>query len=329
MDGKIALEEHFAVDDTVGDSQEYFPAEEWPGKRRQLLDLLDERLRRMDACGIEYAIISLNSPAIQAIHDVKRAVDVARRANDALADQVGRRPDRLGAFAAIPMQDPDAAADELSRAVADLGFLGALVNGFSQVGGADEVVYCDDSRYRSFWAAMAGLEVPFYLHPRNPPPSQRQVYSGQPWLMGPAWAFAAETGAHALRLIGSGLFDEHPNLQVILGHLGEGVAHYIWRTSHWASADGRNPAGVRAKRAFIDYFRANFYLTTSGNFRTMAMRGAMDEIGGDRVLFSTDYPFEDMEEAARWFDNAEIGDNDRLKIGRENARRLFKLAGRA
>ncbi|WP_235993884.1 amidohydrolase family protein [Paraburkholderia solitsugae] len=143
--------------------------------------------------------------------------------------------------------------------------------------------------------------------------------------MGPAWAFSVETGVHTLRLIGSGLFDAYPKLQVILGHLGELVQKNIWRTSHWALANGKNPMGVKAKQPFMDYFRQNFHMTTSGNFRTIAMRNAMEEIGGDRVLFSTDYPFETMEEASAWFDRAEIGDNDRQKIGRDNAKRLFRL----
>ncbi|WP_153099076.1 amidohydrolase family protein [Paraburkholderia hayleyella] len=326
MQGKIALEEHFAIPDTIGDSQEYFGADIWPERRKQLLDIHEERLRRMDACGIGYTILSLNAPAVQGITDTAKAIDVARRANDFLAEQVARRPDRFGAFAALPMQDPDAATQELKRTVTELGFVGALVNGFSNVGSETNATYYDLPQYTPFWAEASRLDVPFYLHPRNPLVSQQLIYEGHPWLMGPAWAFSPETGVHALRLIGSGLFDRFPNLNVILGHLGELIQSNIWRTSHWASANGKNPLGVKAKRPFIDYFRENFYVTTSGNFRTITMRNAIDEIGSDRVLFSADYPFEVMEEASTWFDAAEIGENDRQKIGRDNARRLFKLA---
>jgi gamma-resorcylate decarboxylase len=100
----------------------------------------------------------------------------------------------------------------------------------------------------------------------------------------------------------------------------------IWRISHWASPNGRHPQGVPIKKTFIDYFRKNFYVTTSGNFRTIAMRNAMEEMGVGRVLFSTDYPIEEMEEAATWFDAAEIGENDREAIGRDNAKGLFRLS---
>lgn len=325
MKNKIALEEHFATPDTIGDSEDYFTADIWPERRRQLLDVQAERIERMDACGIAYTILSLNAPAVQGITDTKRAIDVARRANDLLAEQVARRPDRFGAFAAMPMQDPDAAARELERTVSEMGFKGALVNGFSQIGSADNATYYDLPQYWPFWSEVARLDVPFYLHPRNPLPSQQLAFDGHPWLLGPAWAFSPETGVHALRLIGSGLFDTYPALQVILGHLGELVQSNIWRTSHWASATGKNPMGVKAKRPFIDYFQQHFHVTTSGNFRTIAMRNAIDELGVDRVLFSTDYPFETMEEASSWFDHAEIGENDKQKIGCDNAKRLFRL----
>ncbi|HKY81173.1 MAG TPA: amidohydrolase family protein [Sphingobium sp.] len=325
MKDKVALEEHFATEDTIGDSEPYFGRDLWPAKKAQLLDLLDERLRRMDASGIELAIISLNSPAIQARTDTALAIEIAQRANDQLAEQMARRPDRFRGFAALPLQDPDAATREIRRAVEELGFVGALVNGYSQVGHIDNSTYYDLPQFRPFWQEVERLDVPFYLHPRLPLASQQRSTEGHPWLMGPAWQFSVETGTHALRLMGSGLFDECPGLTVILGHLGELLPFNIWRTSHWASAEGRNPQNIPAKKSFIDYLRQNFYVTTSGNFRTMAMRNAMEEMGTDRVLFSSDYPFEEMEEAALWFDAAEIGENDREAIGRNNARRLFKI----
>src|SRR5262245_64383891 len=117
----------------------------------------------MDAHAVAYAILSLNSPAIQAIANRSRAIEIARRANDVLADAVARRPDRLGAFAALPLQDPDAAAEELTRAVEELGFKGALANGFSQVGSGEEVVYYDHTAYASFWTRVEEVDVPYYV----------------------------------------------------------------------------------------------------------------------------------------------------------------------
>jgi predicted TIM-barrel fold metal-dependent hydrolase len=323
VQGKIALEEHFAIDATLEDSR-VFGAHVWELLRPRLLDIHDVRLREMDRHGIEMMILSLNAPAVQAIHDVKRAVAVARAANDALAENIRVRPDRFAGFAALPMQDPEAAAAELVRCVKELGFVGALVNGFSQVGAPDNVVYYDLPHYRPFWRTVEALDVPFYLHPRNPLPAWARQYEGHGWLLGPNWAFHAETAVHALRLIGSGLFDECPALKIVLGHLGEGIPIYLWRI------DGRNgwmkaPHKYAAKHGVGHYFRRHFHLTTSGNFSTPALVNAVTEMGADRVMFSVDWPFEAVEEGAEWFDKAAIGESDRVKIGRANAVSLFKL----
>lgn len=323
MQGKIALEEHFAIEATLGDSQ-VFGAHVWDKLGPRLLDIQDMRLREMDKHGVEMMILSLNAPAVQAIHDVKRAIAVAEEANDHLAAEVRKRPDRFAAFAALPMQDPDAAAAELTRCVKELGFVGALVNGFSQAGSPDTAFYYDLPQYRPFWRVVEKLDVPFYLHPRNPLPGRSQIYEGHNWLLGPNWAFHAETAVHALRLIGSGLFDECPKLKIVLGHIGEGIPIYIWRI------DGRNgwmkePHRYAAKHGVGYYFRRHFHLTTSGNFSTPALVNAVTEMGPDRVMFSVDWPFEAVEEAAAWFDKAEISEADRMKIGRSNAIKLFKL----
>jgi predicted TIM-barrel fold metal-dependent hydrolase len=320
--GKIALEEHFALPDTLADSTRYASGHSWSLLEQQLLDLDDRRVSEMDAHGIAYALLSLNSPAIQAIPDRSRAIAMARRANDVLAEAIARKPARLGGFAALPLQDPDAAAEELTRAVTELGLKGALANGFSQVGSSDDVVYYDHPAYEPFWRRVAELDVPFYLHPREPLPSREPIYEGHPWLLGPVWAFAAETAVHALRLMCSGLFDRHPRLTMILGHLGEGLPYNAWRIDHRLR---KMPQGLPARRTITEYLRSNVFLTTSGNFRTPTLMDAIAEVGTDRVLFSVDYPFEETADAAEWFDRAPIAERDRISIGRDNAVRLFKL----
>jgi len=323
MQGKIALEEHFAIEQTLGDSQ-VFGAHVWKDLRHRLLDIQETRLGEMDKHGIQMMILSLNAPAIQAIHDVKNAIAVAKQANDALAGEVRRRPDRFAAFAALPMQDPEAASRELTRCVKELGMVGALVNGFSQVGSPDNVAYYDLPQYRPFWRTVEALDVPFYLHPRNPLPSWTRLYEGHNWLLGPNWAFAAETAVHALRLIGSGIFDEYPKLKIVLGHVGEGIPVYLWRIDHrngWMKSPHKYPA----KHGVAHYFRKHFHLTTSGNFDTPALVNAMAVMGADRVMFSVDWPFEDVGEGAEWFDKTEISEADRTQVGRSNAIKLFKL----
>lgn len=324
MNGKIGLEEHFAIPETLQDSAGFVPGDYWTELSARLLDIHERRLREMDANGMEMMILSLNAPAVQAIPDRAKAIEIARRANDFLAEQVARRPDRFQAFAALPMQDPDAATRELERCMVELGFRGALVNGFSQVDTPENVVYYDAPQYADFWATSERLDAPFYLHPRNPIPSWSQIYQGHPWLMGPTWAFAQETAVHALRLMASGLFDRHPGLKIILGHMGEGLPYNIWRVDN-RNAWVKMPKGYPAKKPLGDYFNQNFYLTTSGNFRTQTLIDAMLEVGSDRILFSTDWPFENVDHAASWFNSTSISEADRQKIGRTNAINLFKL----
>lgn len=324
MQGKIALEEHFAIKETLEDSAGFVPDDYWRELSARLLDIQDRRLGLMDSHGIEMMILSLNAPAVQAITDTKRAIEVARIANDVLAEECAKRPDRFRAFAALPLQDPDAAVEELTRCVTELGFLGALVNGFSQIGDGQTPIYYDLPQFRDFWGQVAKLDVPFYLHPRNPLPQDARIYDGHPWLLGPTWAFAQETAVHALRLMASGLFDDHPKLQIILGHMGEGLPYMMWRVDNrnaWVKVPPKYPA----RKRLVEYFNHNFHLTTSGNFRTQSLVDAMLEIGADRIMFSTDWPFENVDHAANWFDDTTISDADKLKIGRSNAMKLFKL----
>lgn len=320
MLGKIGLEEHFAVEETVG----HIPAglKNAEERKKKLLDIFNMRVAEMDKYGMDLMILSLNSPAIQETCNAREAVDLARRCNDHLAECIARRPDRFRGFAALPMQDPEAAIEEMERCVKDYGFKGALVNGYSQIGSPDTAVYLDDKRYWPFWAKMQELDVPFYLHPRNPMKDQRKIYDGHPWLMAAAWAFTVETATHMLRLLCSGIFDEYPKLKLIVGHLGECVPFHSWRTQNRLN---RDPRPRPFKLTIQEYLKRNVYVTTSGFCSTPALINTIAEMGVERVMFSTDYPFETVEDAATWFDNAEIPEVIRAKIGRENARALFNL----
>jgi 2,3-dihydroxybenzoate decarboxylase len=320
MNGKIAFEEHWSLLETLEDARGFVGgSSHWETFQRQILDLGDERLREMDKNGIEYQIVSLNAPAVQAVLDTGKAIDLARRANDKLAELVGKHPDRFAGFAALPMQDPEAAAAELTRCVKDFGFKGALVNGFSQKDKPDPNIYYDIPAYRGFWGQVSKLDVPFYLHPRA---IRDASYDGHPWLTTSPWGFAADTALHSLRLCGSGLFDDYPNLRIIIGHLGEGIPYALWRI------DARmrfSPRGYTGKRPLGEYFLDNFYITTSGNFYQPSFQCALSAVGIDRMLFSVDYPFEDTRDAASWFDALQMAESDKLKIARTNAIKLFKL----
>ena len=323
MQNTIALEEHFAILDTVQDSAPFCPSELWPELKGRLLKATDRRLREMDKHGVEMMVMSLNAPAIQAIHQPAKALEIARRANDTLVEEIAGHPERFRAFAALPMQDPDRAAVELERCVRDLGVVGALVNGFSEREGVDGPIFYDLPEYQPFWQTVERLGLPFYLHPRNPLAQDARIYEGHPWLMGPTWAFAQETAVHALRLMASGLFDACPRLNIILGHLGEGLPYSMWRVDYHTSWMKQHT--YPAKESCGDYFERNFFLTTSGNFNTRSLLDALLVIGSNRLLFSVDWPFEDVSDATEWFEGIGLSHEDKQKIGRENALKLMKI----
>ncbi|WP_411129982.1 amidohydrolase family protein [Streptomyces sp. x-19] len=318
--GKIALEEHFNLPEFSDEVPQYVSPEIMKDINRRLLDLGAERLAEMDAAGIDFSLLSLTSPGIQGKIDPKRAVADAARTNDTLAEVVATNPTRFGGFAALPLQDPAAAAAELERCVTQLGFHGALVNGYTNIKDADTGWYYDHERFWTFWERAEALRVPVYLHPRDPLAGNQGIYEGHPELFGAVWTFTVETATHALRLMTSGLFDRFPKLTVILGHLGETLPFNMWRIAHRAAAMGDL---IKFDKPLTHYLLNNFYVTTSGNFHTQTLNATMAEMGADRVLYSSDYPYESMREASDWFDNAALNDNDRAKIGHLNARRLF------
>lgn len=330
MHDKIALEEHMStteVDDLWDETGEAARnGEEYMGWVQARLHDADRRIEDMDDCGIAMSILSLTSPGIQSILDVDLAVDAARHANDHLHREfVAAHPDRFAFFAAVAMQDPEAAATELRRAVTTLGAKGVMINGYTNIGDAETGRYLDHEANAPFWAQVAELGVPVYLHPREPLPSQQRLYDGYASLVGSAWGFGHETATHAVRLMLSGLMDEFPGLEIILGHLGEGLPATLPRLEHRLRKQRQGVGLGRAREPVGHYFARNFLLTTSGHFHTRTLLAAIGEIGVDRLLFSADYPFETMQEAATWFDGALLADDDKRKVGRDNALRVFGL----
>jgi predicted TIM-barrel fold metal-dependent hydrolase len=321
VQGKIAIEEHFVTPSL----EHLISAIGWDkAVWRRVVDRLEDtegfRLDEMDRLGIEKAVLSLGAIGVQDEPDTGRAIAAASEANDELARIIARRPDRYAGFAALPLQDPAAAGAELERAVRQLGLKGALVNGYSSIGNLETGAYYDEPQYLPFWEKVAALNVPFYLHPRQPLPNQRRIYQGRDELLGPVWGFTVETATHALRLITSGLLDRFPNLTIIIGHMGELLPFAIHRMEQRIK---NIPLGL--KRRPTQYLQENFYVTTSGNNHTPSLIGTILQLGADRVIFAADYPFEEMHEGPEWLDTVPISEADRQKIGRTNAQRLLGL----
>jgi predicted TIM-barrel fold metal-dependent hydrolase len=315
----IALEEHFAWDPASAGN----PVATWlqtndPVAHQRLYDRGSLRLEQMDAAGIDFQIMSLFDPGVQEEADVERAIDLARRANDELAESVRRNPARFGGFATLATQDPDAAAAELERAVTDLGLVGALINGHCQGR------YLDDPAYEALFERAEALGAPIYLHPTTPHPAVMEAWF-KPYLADglhlASWGFAAEAGTHVLRLVYSGLFDRFPRLQMIIGHLGEMLPFAAYRIDRYYGLGGDN--AKRLRRLPSEYLLSNFYVTTSGNFCPPAFACTLEVMGADRVMFSVDYPMDDNTDGANFLSSFAMDDGDRRKVASENAVRLF------
>jgi len=290
-----------------------------PGLAAAVAKLADfeTRLATMDAHGIRMQVVSLSSPGLQGYTETAKAIAVARRANDSLAEGIQRHPTRFAAFAALPTQNPKAAADELERTIKQLSFRGAMIHGHTNWD------YLDGQKHRVLWERAASLRVPIYLHVNDPSSESRKMYAEHPELAGSAWGWGVETASHALRIICAGIFDAYPAATLILGHLGESLPYLLGRLD-----EGYNSAPPRArklKKPLSAYIRENILVTTSGLYRPEALVCAISAMGPDRVLFAGDYPFVDQETAVEIFERTPMSDETRQMISHRNAERWLGL----
>ncbi|MDB5623143.1 MAG: h16 [Devosia sp.] len=318
MHRKIALEEHFMTPGFEAMSASFTSLMDQAAQDRlaaQLADFDDERIRRMERAGIERMILSQTAPGVQGEKDTGRAIEMARIANDFLASQIARHPDQFSGFAALAMQSPQAAVDELERTVSQFGFCGAMVNGHT-LG-----QYYDDRAFDVVWERLQALDLPLYLHPISAF-VQPEVFRGHPELQGAIWGWGVETGSHALRMLFGGVFDRFPRLKVILGHMGEGLPFMRWR---FDSRFAVYSHGITLERKPSEYFGSNIFITTSGVCSNATLMAAIGEMGEDAVMFSVDYPYESIDLACDFIDQAPLEDAVRQKVCADNARRLMKL----
>jgi len=299
----------------------WFTKHIWSSHGKNMSSLVDAeeiRLREMDRAGVSIQVLSLAGPGCE-LFEPSEGVEVARKSNDEIAEVIKKQPDRFVGMAALAPQEPDEAANELERCVKELDFRGAKIN--SHVRGGE---YLDDEKYWVIFERAEQLDVPVYIHPRLPSPAMIKPYADYGWgLAGPGLGFAAETLLHAYRLIYSGLFDKHPGLKIMLGHMGEGMPFWMFRMDRpWAS---RSIGKMPIKRKPSDYAKTNFVVTTSGNFYMPAILCGYLAMGADKIVFASDYPFEESLHAASFIKDVPICDADKEKICHGNAENLLKL----
>ncbi len=313
---KIALEEHFLAPGMEGyweTTAANMDRKIYDQVSSRLRDFGDLRLNAMDGAGIERSVLSLSGPGVQIERDAALACRKARAANEFLAGEIQKRPNRYAGFAHLPMQDPTAAADELERCVQDLGFCGAMINGHSNG------QYLDDPMLYPFWARVEEMGALIYLHPADPVASYPAI-AGCDSLKRAMWEWGVETGTHALRLVFGGVFDRFPRVTLALGHLGETLPYLLWRFDSRAGI-----YGLKLEKRPSDYIREHIVVTTSGMFSAAPLLCAIASLGSERVMFSVDYPYESSEEAGQFIDNAPIDDPTRFDICFNNAERILGL----
>ena len=342
MLGKVSLEEAYEVPTLADSSREqaalYIAPRDLERYLRQIKGITGERVDLSDAHGIGYTIVSLTVPGIQGITDQAKAEQHATDVNNYIANEIKDHRDRLGAFAALSMHNPTQAGQELRRCVKELGFHGALLNDFQHAGPDGETyLYYDQPAYDKFWEVCVELDVPVYLHPAAPRGGlYKKQYAERRYLIGPPLSFANQVSLHVLGMISNGVFDRHPKLKLIIGHLGEHIPFDFWRTSHWFE-DVEGPlaqaaGNTFAKQTLLHYFKTNIWITTSGHFSTETLGYCAGYLGPERILFSVDYPYETIEMGCKWWDedadkikNALGGKDAYAQVGRENAKKLLKL----
>jgi predicted TIM-barrel fold metal-dependent hydrolase len=282
----------------------------------ELLDLDTQRLADMDRHGVEMHLLSLTAPGVQ-MFDAETATDLAKVANDRLADVVRRHPTRYAALASFAPQDPHRAVQEMERAITTLKFSGFMVNSHTN----NE--YLDQPRYWPMLEAAEALGAPLYIHPRAPSDGMAAPFRDYR-LEGAAWGYGVETGTHAVRLMLSGVLDRFPKLTVVIGHMGEALPFWMWRLDFMA-APGARAAGRSNQLKPSEYFQRNFAITTSGVEDPLALQYCIDKIGADHIMWAIDYPYQPTGPAVAFIESAPISETEREQIAHKNAERIFRI----
>jgi 2,3-dihydroxybenzoate decarboxylase len=314
----IAIEEHYWDPELT----KHFTGSEAPRGaeiEKWLNDFGDIRVKQMDEAGIDMQVLSHGSPSVQKL-PADIAVSVTRTANDRLAERIAANPKRFAGFAAVPTTaSAKEAADELERAVTKLGMKGAMLHGLSNG------EFLDLPKFWPIYERAEALDVPIYFHPSTPHPRVTEAYYQDyakdfPLLARPAWGYTVEAATQAIRLVLSDVFETHPKLKVILGHLGETLPFLSWRVDSAL----RRPGGKQLD--FRGIFSRNFWITTSGFFADAPLQCCMTEMGVDHILFAVDWPFvADNKPGVEWLFRTPLSEEDRAKIASGNAKRLLRL----
>ncbi|MCL4465898.1 MAG: amidohydrolase family protein [Chloroflexi bacterium] len=286
------------------------------GAREKLLDLGEGRIALMDAAGVDFAVLSLTAPGVEAF-DPALGTRLARDANDRLAEACARYPDRFGGFATLAPKDVDSAVQELERCAKELGFVGW--NTHSNFGDSR----LDEKRYWPILAKAEELGVSIYLHPTVP--NIPELCSFGIALSGPNFGFGTDATFTFLRMIARGVFDAFPGLKIILGHFGEALPFLLNRVdcAYRQGWPAPNPdIGPGSLHPNSHYLIQNMWVTTSGNYLPAAYICTRDSIGTQKILLATDHPYERIEEGVDFLKGLALPESEQAMVCHKNAAEL-------
>jgi len=282
-----------------------------------LLDVEGERLKQMDALGVDMHILSLTAPGVQ-MFDADVATDLAALANDRLAEICQKNPTRFAGLASFAPHSPKRAAKEMERAINDLKLNGFILN--SHTNGE----YLDDPKFWPALEAAEALDACIYIHPRAASDTLKGPLQ-QYGMDSAMWGYGVEVGTHVVRMMAGGVFDAFPKLKICIGHMGEAIPFWIWRINFMNSRAQRIDRASKTKLSMAEYFQQNFVVTTSGVEDPLALRYTIDKIGIDNVMWAIDYPYQPMQPAVEYMDAAPVSDAERHALYHGNAERIFHI----
>jgi 2,3-dihydroxybenzoate decarboxylase len=281
----------------------------------RLLDMGENRIKDMDATGIDVQLLLLTAPGVQ-VFSKDKATSLAADSNDQLAEAIRKYPDRFAGLAAIAPQDPGAAAKELERGL-KLGLKGAVVNSHTMG------EYLDNPKFWEILEAAESLNVPIYIHPQTPSPDMVMPFVRR-GLDTAIMGFGVEVALHTLGIITSGALDRFPDLKIVIGHGGEGLPYWLYRIDYMQEYN-RQAFMPKLEMLPSDYMKRNIYITTSGLPWAPAITMAQSVLGMDRVLYAMDYPYQYRVEEVTMTDNFPISDANKKKLFQKNAEKVFSL----
>lgn len=275
------------------------------------------RIPEMDKAGISMQVLSSGSPGVQGCFTAQEAVPLAVEMNDMLADEIKKYPDRFNGFCAVPTQDPEAAAREMERCK-KLGFCGAMIQGRTNG------LYMDNEIFYPVWEAAQELDMPISFHVLDTNVDNMRIFEGCYGLLGPGWSWNLEAATHVLRVVINGVFERYPGVQLICGHMGEGLPYYLGRIDEGFMSFSGHLEG-KINRLPSEFFKTNIYISTSGKYYPPAMKCAVEAMGADRILFAEDYPFISMKEGIELLEACSLTEEEKELIYHLNAERVLHV----